>query len=112
MVTRAADDYAEIHKRLEERRRERIVREVAGAACECPDDEREDGTTVRSHRIGCRHYVATSHRPSLAPLQQQRASWDGRRTVMRQAQSPEAAFLQRLHLRIERARPRSFWAPK
>ena len=26
-------------------------------ACDCPDDIREDGTTVKAHVAGCRHHV-------------------------------------------------------
>lgn len=110
---RSADDADAISKRIAELRQEEIDR--LNASCDCPDDVREDGTTIKAHRIGCRHYVATSLPAGFAlpPQQQpQRAFWDGNRTVIRQAQSPEAAFLQRLHIRIEAARPCSLRAPK
>lgn len=78
-------------------------------ACACPDDEREDGTVIKAHRTDCRHHAANPAPSSfvLPPQQQpQRAAWDGRRTVMRQAQCPAAAYLQDLHLRTEPPRLR------
>lgn len=82
--------------------------------CQCvlPDDSNVlDSSKCEIHREPPHHDAADLY-CGLAPLQQQRASWNGSRTVIRHAQSPEAAFLQRLHLRIETARPRSFWAPE
>lgn len=78
-------------------------------ACACPDDEREDGTVIKAHRTDCRHHVANPAPSSfvLPPQPQpQRAAWDGRRTVMRQAQCPAAEYLEDLHLRIEPPRRR------
>lgn len=30
-------------------------------ACDCPDDVREDGTTVKAHVAGCRHHPGPNY---------------------------------------------------
>jgi hypothetical protein len=110
MVTRSADDFDVLSKRLVELRAER--REQLKADCSCPTEEREDGVVVKLHQIGCVHFVATSGPSGFVLQQPRRMPDDDWRALKEQAQSVEAAFLQRLHLRIEAARPRSFWAPK
>lgn len=102
MVTRAADDTNAISKRIAELRAER--REQLSADCACPSEEREDGTTIKLHQIGCAHFVATSA-PSGFVLQQQpqRMPDDDWRELKRQAQSPEAAFMRWRNLNAARA---------
>lgn len=97
-------DSPDIGKRAAEIAEERS-RNIALCNCKRPDGVGElDRSACPIHRD-----PPTRHEGCcLAPLQQQpqRGAWDGRRTVIRQAQSPEVKFLQRLHLRIDRARPR------
>lgn len=50
-MTRAADDFDAIARRLAD------MRQHQPADCVCPTDEREDRSKVKAHQTGCPHYV-------------------------------------------------------
>jgi hypothetical protein len=103
-MMRSADDADAISKRIAELRQEETAQRNAG--CDCPDDVREDGKTIKVHWTDCRHYTAPTPLCGLAPLQQ-RPLDDDWETLKRQAQSPEAKFPQRLRLCVDRSNRRA-----